>query len=295
MRDFVRDDKAILTTKIGDGVKYGLFLPPFDALADVERLANLAVLAEETGWDGFFLWDHLRYSAPVRDILDPYVCLAVVAARTERIVLGPMVTPLIRRRPQVVARQAVTLDRLSKGRLVMGFGIGDDYPEGELACFGELTDASERGRALDEGLAIFLGLVSGEKVNISGEFFTAREVVFHPTAYRPEGIAVWTAGRWPNRAPIRRAARHQGIMVIQITEPEQVTELKGHLAQDGADLEHFDIVIWGQRDEKMQYRRDERYVEWARAGVTWFLTGPGPFNLDYDEVREYVAGGPPGS
>ena len=273
-------------------MKQGLFLPAFDGLADVERMADLAVLAEEAGWDGFFVWDHLRYSSPVRDILDPYVCLAVMAARTSSITLGPMVTPLIRRRPQVVARQAVTLDRLSKGRLVMGFGIGDDYPGGELACFGELTDAVERGRALNEGLDIFQGLVSGEEVDIAGEFLTAQEVAFQPTAYRPSGIPVWIAGRWPNPAPIRRAAKYQGMMVIQMTEPEQVAQLTTKLRDAGADLEHFDVVVWGQRDEKMEYREDDRYDQWAKAGVTWFLTGPGPFNLVYEEVRDYVAAGP---
>jgi len=277
----------------GDLVKHGLFLPPFDGLADAGEMADLAVLAEEAGWDGFFLWDHLRYPSPVRNILDPYVCLAVMAAKTSRITLGPMVTPLIRRRPQVVARQAVTLDRLSKGRLVMGFGIGDDYPGGELACFGELTDVVERGRALNEGLAIFKGLVTGQEVNITGEFFRAQEVAFQPTAFRADGIPVWTAGRWPNPAPIRRAAKHQGMMVIQMTEPEQVAELKTKLVGAGADLDNFEIVLWGQRDENMEYREDERYAQWAQAGVTWFLTGPGPFNLVYDEVREYVAAGPP--
>jgi alkanesulfonate monooxygenase SsuD/methylene tetrahydromethanopterin reductase-like flavin-dependent oxidoreductase (luciferase family) len=274
-------------------MKHGLFLPAFDGLADAAKMADLAVLAEEEGWDGFFVWDHIRYPGTVRDILDPYVCLALMAAQTSRIILGPMVTPLIRRRPQVLARQAVTLDRLSRGRLVMGFGIGDDYPGGELACFGELTDAIERGRALNEGLSIFQGLVSGEEVNITGEFFKAHEVAFHPTAFRAEGIPVWTAGRWPNAAPIRRAARHQGMMVIQMTEPEQMKDLKAQLVGAGADLEHFDIALWGQRDEKMVYREDERYAQWAQAGVTWFLTGPGPFNLVYDEVREYVAAGPP--
>jgi alkanesulfonate monooxygenase SsuD/methylene tetrahydromethanopterin reductase-like flavin-dependent oxidoreductase (luciferase family) len=274
-------------------MKHGLFLPAFDGLADAAKMADLAVLAEEEGWDGFFVWDHIRYPATVRDILDPYVCLALMAAQTSRIILGPMVTPLIRRRPQVLARQAVTLDRLSRGRLVMGFGIGDDYPGGELACFGELTDAIERGRALNEGLSIFQGLVSGEEVNITGEFFKAHEVAFHPTAFRAEGIPVWTAGRWPNPAPIRRAARYQGMIVIQMTEPEQVDDLKAQLVGAGADLEHFDIALWGQRDEKMVYREDERYAQWAQAGVTWFLTGPGPFNLVYDEVREYVAAGPP--
>lgn len=274
-------------------MKHALFMPPFDGLADVERMADLAVLAEETGWDGFFVWDHLRYAAPVRDILDPYTCLAVMAARTSRITLGPMVTPLIRRRPQVVARQAVTLDHLSKGRLVMGFGIGDDYPGGELACFGELTDVVKRGRALNEGLAIFRGLTSGEEVNFTGDFLMAGEVAFQPAAYQAEGIPVWTACRWPNTSPLRRAASQQGVMVIHITEPEQIAELKTKLSEYGADLDHFDIVLWGQRDEKMIYREDERYEQWAQAGVTWFLTGPGPYNLVYDEVREYVAAGPP--
>ncbi len=278
---------------MGDHVKHGVFVPPFDGLADVERMADLAVLAEESGWDGFFVWDHLRYAAPVRDILDPYACLTLIAARTSRIALGPMVTPLIRRRPQVVARQAVAIDRLSKGRLIMGFGIGDDYPDGELACFGELTVAAERGRALNEGIEIFRGLVSGEEVNIAGEFLKSQEVVFLPAAYRHEGIPIWTAGRWPNPAPIRRAAHHEGMMVIQLTEPEQIYELKGKLAGAGADLAHFDIALWGQRDENMVYRHDERYAEWAEAGVTWFLTGPGPYNLIFEEACDYVAAGPP--
>jgi alkanesulfonate monooxygenase SsuD/methylene tetrahydromethanopterin reductase-like flavin-dependent oxidoreductase (luciferase family) len=277
----------------GDRMKHGLFLPPFDGLADVERMADLAVLAEDAGWEGFFIWDHLRYRSPVQDILDPYTCLAVMAARTSRITLGPMVTPLIRRRAQVVARQAVSIDRLSKGRLVMGFGIGDDYPGGELACFGELTEAADRGRALNEGIAIFNGLVSGNPVNITGEFLKAEDVTFQPAAYRASGIPVWTACRWPNTAPLRRAATQQGVMVIHMTEPEQVAVLKTKLIDTGADLDHFDIVVWGQRDEKMVYQEDERYAQWARAGVTWFLTGPGPYNLIYEEVREYVAAGPP--
>ncbi|HTT59516.1 MAG TPA: LLM class flavin-dependent oxidoreductase [Acidimicrobiales bacterium] len=274
-------------------MKYGLFLPPFDGLADAKRMSDLAVLAEDTGWDGFFVWDHIRYALPVRDIADPYICLTLMAARTSRITLGPMVTPLIRRRPQVVARQALTLDHLSKGRLVMGFGIGDDYPDGELACFGELTRTAERAQALDEGISIFQGLVSGERVNITGKFLKAEDVAFQPTAYRSTGIPIWTAGRWPNPAPIRRAARHQGMMVIQLTEPEHISELKAGLLKAGADLGHFDIALWGQRDENMMYRPDERYVEWADAGVTWFLTGPGPFNLDYAQAREYIASGPP--
>ena len=82
-------------------------------------------------------------------------------------------------------------------------------------------------------------------------------------------------------------------MVIQLTEPEHIDELKTRLISAGADLAHFDIALWGQRDENMVYRPDERYEQWAAAGVTWFLTGPGPFGLVFDEVVEYVASGPP--
>ena len=273
-------------------MKRGLFLPAFDGLADATRMGELAALAEEVGWDGFFVWDHLRYSPPVRDIADPYLCLAIMAQRTSRLVLGPMVTPLIRRRPQVLARQAVTLDQLSGGRLVLGFGIGDDYPDGELACFGELTDAVARGRALDEGLTVLTGLLSGETVDFEGDYYQARQVSYQPTPLAPTGIPIWTAGRWPNAVPIRRAARHQGMMVIQITEPEQVVVLREQLADAGADLDHFDIAVWGQRDEQLIYRSDDRYEAWAAAGTTWFLTGPGPFGLVYEEVREYVVAGP---
>ena len=82
-------------------------------------------------------------------------------------------------------------------------------------------------------------------------------------------------------------------MVIQMTEPEHVLELKKKLLEAEADLDHFDIVVWGHRDDKMVHREDERYDQWEGAGVTWFLTGPGPFDLVYDDVREYVMAGPP--
>jgi alkanesulfonate monooxygenase SsuD/methylene tetrahydromethanopterin reductase-like flavin-dependent oxidoreductase (luciferase family) len=142
----------------------GLFVPPFDALADPRVVADLAVDAEAAGWDGFFVWDHLLYAEPVRSIADPWICCAAVAARTSRMVLGPMVTPLSRRRPHVLARQAASLDLLSGGRLVLGFGLGDDGSVGELSRFGEETDAKTRAAMLDEGLDLLAGLLSGDRV-----------------------------------------------------------------------------------------------------------------------------------
>lgn len=266
-------------------MRRGLFLPAFDELADPDRLVELALRAEASGWDGFFLWDHLLYSEPVRDILDPYVSLAAIAQATSRLQLGPMVTPLVRRRPAVVARQAATLDLLSHGRLVLGFGIGDDGgPDGELSAFGEILDAAARGRALSEGLEVLTGLLSGETVRHQGEFFRAMDVSFLPTPSRAGGIPIWLAARWPNRAPIRRAAAYQGIVIIQMTDPADLANLREQLSEAGADLEHFDVVVVASDG-------DDRRA-WAEAGVTWLLTRLGPFRLKFDEALEVVSAGP---
>jgi alkanesulfonate monooxygenase SsuD/methylene tetrahydromethanopterin reductase-like flavin-dependent oxidoreductase (luciferase family) len=242
------------------------------------------VKAELSGWDGFFLWDHLLYAPPVRDILDPYVCLAAIAAATSTILLGPMVTPLIRRRPQVVARQAVTLDRLSHGRLVLGFGIGDDGGQGELSAFGEIVDAPSRGRALSEGLEVITALFSGEQVHHDGEFYRAQGVNFLPRATRESGVPIWLAARWPNPAPIRRAAKYQGVVVIQMTHPEEVHDLKEQLVGAGADLENFDVVVLGADGDDPD--------AWAEAGVTWLLTQLGPYELKFSDALDRVEAGP---
>ena len=192
----------------------GLFLPPFDVLADPRLVAELAVEAEDAGWDGVFVWDHLLYSAPVTAISDPWICCAAIAAATSRIEFGPMVTPLTRRRPQVLARQAAALDQLSDGRLVLGFGLGDDGRVGELSRFGEEVEPKARAARLDEGLELLRRLLSGGDVDHDGTHFAARGVEFQPSATRPGGIPFWIGGRWPNAAPLRRAARYDGAFVI---------------------------------------------------------------------------------
>lgn len=266
-------------------MRHALFLPPFDDLAHPDHLIELAVAAEAAGWDGFFLWDHILYSEPVRDILDPYVSLGVIAQATTKIQLGPMVTPLVRRRPQVVARQAVTLDLFSHGRLVLGFGIGDDGgPGGELSAFAENVDARVRGRQLDEGLSVLTGLLSGSLQQHAGEFYRAMDVAFSPTPIREGGIPIWIAARWPHRLPIRRAARYQGVVIIEMTNPADVATLRTQLREDGADLANFDIVVLGGDGDDPQ--------AWADAGVTWLMTRLGPYGLDFDAARDYVGVGP---
>ena len=107
-------------------LRSGLWLPLFDALADPRVVMRLAAEAEEAGWDGVFVWDHLRWRSPVAATGDPWITLAAVATVTERVRLGPMVTPLARRRPVKVAKEVATLDTLSGGRVVLGVGLGSD-------------------------------------------------------------------------------------------------------------------------------------------------------------------------
>jgi len=265
-------------------MRQGLFFPPFDGVADPHRLVDVARSAESAGWDGIFLWDHLLYDGDVTRILDPYISLAAIASATTTIQLGAMVTPLIRRRPQVLARQAVTLDLLSRGRLILGLGIGDDGAVGELSKFGEMTDARERGRALSEGLDVLTGLLSGQNVTHVGEHYRADGVTFRPTPARDGGIPIWLAARWPNPVPIRRAAHYGGVFVIQMTDAADVVVLRQRLLDEGADLDHFDVVVSGAMGDDPS--------PWARAGVDWFLSWIGPYHLDFDEVHEMVAEGP---
>lgn len=260
-------------------LRRGLFLPPFDALADAATMAELAVAAEGAGWDGVFVWDHLLYSEPVRDIADPWICLTAMATATSRVVLGPMVTPLARRRPAVLARQAVTLDRLSRGRLVLGFGLGDDGA-GELSCFGEELDRRRRGEALSEGLQVLTALLSGEEVHHRGEHYVADGARFQPAARIP----IWLGARWPNRAPVRRAAGYDGLFTIQLDEPANVETLRAWVAAERPGDGPFDIVVEGQPGDDPE--------PWARAGATWFLTHLGPYDLDLAAVRAVVEAGP---
>jgi alkanesulfonate monooxygenase SsuD/methylene tetrahydromethanopterin reductase-like flavin-dependent oxidoreductase (luciferase family) len=265
-------------------MRHGLFVPPFDELANPDRLVELAVDAERAGWDGFFLWDHLLYGDRIRDILDPYICLSAIATATSMLQLGVMVTPLVRRRPAVLARQAVTLDLISHGRLVLGLGIGDDYV-GELSSFNDQVDPKVRGRMLTEGLEVLTGLLSGETIDHVGEFYRAADVRFRPVSQRPDGIPIWLAARWPNPAPIRRAAKYQGVVIIQMTDPKDVVELRRRLEESGADLDHFDIVVLGATGDDVN--------AWQKAGVTWRLEQIGPFDIQYAQARDVAIAGPP--
>jgi|GraSoiStandDraft_4_1057263.scaffolds.fasta_scaffold03441_7 alkanesulfonate monooxygenase SsuD/methylene tetrahydromethanopterin reductase-like flavin-dependent oxidoreductase (luciferase family) len=273
-------------------VKRGIFAAPFDELVDPRTLADLASAAEDRGWDGFFVWDHIRYREPARAVADPWVALSAIALATERLRIGPMVTPLSRRRVHKLARETVTLDHLSRGRLVLGVGLGSDL-NNELEPFGEVTDPRERARLLDDGLARLTQFWSGE---------------FEPPPVQRPRIPVWAAARWPNvsgrrmgekpatgarrerarlvsnRRPLRRAARWDGLFPIELPGPEALAALVEEVREmRGGTQEPFDFVA--------EISPGDPVEPWEAVGATWVLTGF-DFTPKLDEVREAIEAGP---
>jgi len=189
-------------------MKFGVYLPNFGPYGDARVLAALACDAEAAGWDGFFIWDHIARSWAT-DVVDPWIALAAVAVATTRVRIGALVTPIPRRRPWKLARETVSLDHLSSGRLIFAVGIGSGQAV-EWDDLGDEVDVKKRGQMLDEGLAVLDGLWQGEPFSHAGEYYRVKKAHFLPRAIRSPRIPVWVAGNWPNKAPMRRAARWDG-------------------------------------------------------------------------------------
>jgi alkanesulfonate monooxygenase SsuD/methylene tetrahydromethanopterin reductase-like flavin-dependent oxidoreductase (luciferase family) len=275
-------------------MRFGLFFPQFEELAEPARVAELAVMAEEAGWSGFFLWDHML-ARPGMAICDPWIAMAAVATATRDIRFGAMVTPLARRRPWVMARQAAALDLLSGGRLVIGVGLGDDGWR-EFSSFGDASEPRERGVLLDESLEVLRRLLTGEDVDFDGERLHVHSTPFLPKPAQ-DPLPIWVAGRWPNRAPLARAARMQGCFPIFAGDPDfpdadDVAGVRAELTRLGAPGD-YDLAITGKM---RRLESDEQAKAMAIAesnGVTWLLEGFGP-GLSVAEFEAVVAAGPPG-
>jgi hypothetical protein len=149
-------------------MRYGIAIPPFAEFSDVRALADLAREAEDAGWDGFYIWDHMMFGAFA--IADPWVALTAIALATSRVLIGPMVTPVPRRRPVELARETVTLDHLSNGRLILGVGTGAG--PWEYDYLGEEGDPKARGEMLDEGLEVLTRIWSGEPFSFDGKHYS---------------------------------------------------------------------------------------------------------------------------
>jgi alkanesulfonate monooxygenase SsuD/methylene tetrahydromethanopterin reductase-like flavin-dependent oxidoreductase (luciferase family) len=276
-------------------VRYGVFLPNFGPFGDPGLMGDLAARAEAAGWDGFFVWDHILFSAADSyPLVDPWIALAAAAAATSKVRLGALMTPLSRRRPWQVARQTVSLDHLSGGRLVFGAGLGHP-PDDEFARFGE--EHSDRGRArrLDEGLDLISRLWTGEQVTFTGQEYRVGPVTFLPAPVQRPRIPVWIAGWWPNKAPLRRAARWDGVVPELagggVPSVADLTELVAYVMKSRESAGPFDVVVngpdcWARQDDMPAY---------AEAGLTWWLERIAPDRaFSVAEARALIDRRPPG-
>ncbi len=262
----------------------GLWVPLFDELSDPATAVRLAVEAEEAGWDGFFVWDHATWRAPVRAVADPWVVLSAAAAVTERIVLGPLVTPLARRRPVKVARETASLDRLCGGRLVLGVGLGSDRFGGEFSRTGEEVEDRIRAQLLDESLTVLRAAWSGEPVHHHGPHVHVDGIAFHPTPVRGT-VPVWVAGLPGNRRPMVRAAAHDGFFPVNLSSPDQLAEAAAAVGSLRVGGERpFDVVA--------EVGPGADPAPWVAAGATWLLTETDPVTLTLDTVRGILCDGP---
>jgi hypothetical protein len=270
-------------------VEYAVALPTGGECGDATFLLELAELAEQAGWDGVFLEDYICYQGdPAAPTCDTWTALAAIAMRTTRVTLGIEVVPLTRRRPWKVAREALTVDRLSGGRLVVGIGIGDNGDPG-FTHFAEELDVRVRAEMLDEGLAILDGLWRGEPFSFHGKHFRVEEVTFLPPPVQKPRIPIWIGGGYPNPRAIERALRWDGSCMYR---------------RDGGPLRGDDVRelsrLAGQRrwtqavggsprredlDEEMEHRRDV-----AAAGAHWWVEWVQP--AERETMRARVEQGP---
>jgi alkanesulfonate monooxygenase SsuD/methylene tetrahydromethanopterin reductase-like flavin-dependent oxidoreductase (luciferase family) len=284
-------------------MRFGLNLGNGGPSADPRTMADLAELAEQSGWDGVFLEDYIVYQNRTgTPTYDPWVCLAAMAMRTQRIRLGTTVTPLPRRRVAKLAAETIALDHLSGGRLTLGVGLGDAW-DVALANLGEQTDTQVRAAMLDEALDVLVGLWSGEPFTHLGRFYQAQDVMLVPRPVQTPRIPIWIGGQYPKSGPIRRAARWDGSCLFISTSysatgisqrdwtPEDVRAFLTKVAElrpDGAG--HFDMAVGG-RARNADWEAERALIEAvASAGATWWIEWVKP--ADRRTMEAAIAGGP---
>jgi alkanesulfonate monooxygenase SsuD/methylene tetrahydromethanopterin reductase-like flavin-dependent oxidoreductase (luciferase family) len=266
-------------------MRYGICVANIGTYSDPRVTAELAAVAEGSGWEAVFVWDHLGFvwGSPAAD---PWVTLAAVATSTSRVRIGTAVTPVARRRPQVLAQQVATLDVLSDGRVVFGAGLGG--ATSEFGRFGEPEEPKVRAEALDEGLEILRRFWAGEEVRHRGKHYVVDGVTLRPSPVQ-DRVPIWIGG---NRAPsLRRAARWEGWladssgkggMLAPADLERSIRTIMTSRSSEGA----FDVAVLAQSDQGDP-------ATYERAGATWWLENLHDRRGPLDELRALVAAGPP--
>ena len=278
-------------------MRFGILVPNFgNCCGSPRELAELAVEAEDSGWDGLFIFDHILYSNDERvPLVDPWIALAAIAMNTKRMRIGPLVTPIARRRPWKLARETVSIDQLSNGRLTLGVGLGDPA-DVEFTSLGENGEDRMRAAKLEEGLEVLVGLWSGEPFSYLGKHYEVRNVQFLPRPLQSPRIPIWVAGRWPRKEPFVRAARWDGVFPLGLARgsklnPAEIRKVLCFIRNHRTATTPYDIVATsganGQADDSEMLRA------YAAAGATWWMTDMRRWRNSREELRSQIRKGPP--
>jgi len=283
---------------------YGVTL--LNVSVDARILADLAHDAEEAGWDGVFVWDSM-YSDSAdlkgRPVCDPWIALTAIAMRTERVRLGPMVTPLSRRRPWKMARETVSLDHLSNGRLVLPVGLGW-VQDGGFSKVGEELDRKKRAALLDESLDILTGLWSGQPFSYEGEHYHVQEMTFLPPPVQSPRIPIWVVGAWPRKKSMQRVLRYDGVIPAKMNDdgsfadmtPADIQEMKAYINEHRVETTPFDIVMEGETPGDDHEKATTIVQPLLEVGVTWWLEavwGTPETQGGVEGMRRRIKQGPP--
>ncbi|MDX3073256.1 LLM class flavin-dependent oxidoreductase [Streptomyces sp. NPDC088354] len=285
-------------------MRFSINLPNFGDFADPRNVAVVALAAEQAGWDGVFVWDHILHRRHQgRPFGDPWILLTAAALATSRIRLGTLLTPVPRYRPQQLARQVATLDHLSGGRMIFAAGLGGPIDE-EYGSFGDATDPRLLAERLDEGLELLGRFWSGEPVNHRGRHYEVRDVTLLPPTVQRPGPPVWIGGFWPRRAPMRRAARWDGAVPLfetarhgQVPDVAEVQELVSYVRKHrSVGVERpFEFVLGGATPADAAKARDV-IGPLHDAGATWWDERQVQSGPDLDRllpVLRRIEAGPP--
>ncbi len=276
---------------------YGFIFPG----GDPRTLAELSHEAEAAGWDGVFVPDCIAIDTPEYPAMpayDPWVTLAAMAMRTERVRIGAIVTPVSRRRPWKLARETATLDHLSNGRLIVAVGLGALDDKG-FANVGEATDLKTRAAMLDEGLAILAGVWSGQRFSFHGAHYHVDDLTFLPPPVQRPRIPVWVVGAWPRPKSMRRALRWDGILPQKSggagseMTPADIAAMNAFIDAERGATTPFAIVSEGETPGDDRERAAAIVRPFADAGATWWMETRWLGNNSPDELRARLRQGPP--
>ena len=281
-------------------MRYALSLGNGGPAADPRTMAELAALAEDAGWDAVFLEDYIVYQGKSgTPTYDPWITLAAMATATTRVLLGPLVTPLPRRRPWKLAAEAVTLDHLSGGRVVLGVGAGDTA-EASFRATGEAGGRNPAAEMLDEGLEILPALLAGDEVSHRGKHYCLDRLRLAPGPPPGRRIPIWIGGDWLIRGVRRRLVRwgdgsclYRGTPGVEgsgAVTPQDVRDIVALIERERGSAAGFDICVGGQERRADPDQEHDLVRSAAAAGATWWQQWVPPG--DVEPTREAIRRGP---